>query len=151
MRDYRDALGRYPTGVTVVTAFDDGRPVGITVNSFASVSLQPRLILWSLGRDSVRFEAFARTDAFAVNILAADQEAIAVACAVQGDLPEGGWIAGAHRAPLLTGALARLQCRTHARHEGGDHLIIVGEVLAYDMGPDAPALTYHRSGYGLSG
>lgn len=152
-REYRDALGILPTGVTIVTVMQDGAALGMTVNSFTSVSLQPQLILWSVGKDSERHAIFAGAERFAVNILAADQAALARACADEARLDklDLAWTPGDHGAPLITGALAHLQCRRYAVHPGGDHDILVGEVLDFDVARDAPALVFHRSRYGASG
>ena len=86
-RNYRDALGRFPTGVALVTLSDEGRALAMTVNSFSSVSLDPPLILWSVDHNSRRYELFRNTPRFAVNVLAADQEALSNACARNGGRP----------------------------------------------------------------
>lgn len=148
---YRRALGAFATGVALITAEGQNGPVGIVVNSFTSVSLAPRLILWCLGDTSDRYGEFAAAERWTVNILAADQKDISSRFARTGakdasdatlDRLEG--------APALPGAAARFSCRTHERFKLGDHLVIIGEVVAYD-GHDGPALTYHRGRYGASG
>lgn len=148
---YRSALGAFATGVALVTAEGPNGPVGIIINSFTSVSLDPRLILWCLGDKSDRYAEFAAAERWAVNILAADQKDISSRFARTGakdaadtafDRLEG--------VPALPGAAARFSCRTHERFKLGDHLVIVGEVVAYD-GHDGAALTYHRGRYGASG
>ena len=148
-RDYRDALGLYPTGVALVTVMNAGSARAMTVNSFASVSLNPPLILWSVAKDSARYDLFVNARIFAVNVLAADQEALASACAQNDDLETGGgsWSAGAGGAPLVDGAVARFECVREAVHPGGDHDIIVGRVTGFDRPRAAPALVFHRSGY----
>jgi flavin reductase (DIM6/NTAB) family NADH-FMN oxidoreductase RutF len=97
-REFRDALGRYPTGVALVTLMAEGRALAMTVNSFASVSLDPPLILWSVDRKSGRYELFRDAPHFAVNVLAADQEGLSNACARDDDLDASGarWSAGEH-------------------------------------------------------
>lgn len=148
-RDYRDALGLYPTGVALVTVMNAGSARAMTVNSFASVSLDPPLILWSVAKDSARHALFLNADAFAVNVLAADQEALATACAQDDDLEAGGgaWAAGEGGAPLVAGTVARFECVREAVHPGGDHDIIVGRVTGFDRPRAAPALVFHRSAY----
>lgn len=150
-RNFRDALSRYPTGVTLVTAFHEGRALGVTVNSFASVSLDPPLILWSAAKDTERCRIFTAAEHFAVNILAADQRDLAEACAGEPDLQSLGarWLGSA--TPLIDGAIAQLVCRRWAVHPGGDHEIILGEVTAIHEPRRAAALTFHEGGYGASG
>lgn len=148
-RDYRNALARYTTGVTVVTAAgQDGAGVGITVNSFSSISLDPPLISWSLGRDSKRFELFGNADNFAVNVLAHEQEVLAKTMAETTNLDSAApWEPAKNGAPWILGAVTRLACETYKRVEAGDHVIIIGQVVDYDH-RDKPALTYYRSNYG---
>lgn len=148
-REYRDALGLYPTGVALVTLLHDGAARAMTINSFASVSLDPPLILWSVARESLRYRLFRDAEAFAVNVLAADQEALATACAQSDDLQAAGaqWSLGEGGAPLVEGAVARLECVRDAVHPGGDHDIIVGRVIGFDQPRRSPALVFHRSAY----
>jgi flavin reductase (DIM6/NTAB) family NADH-FMN oxidoreductase RutF len=146
---YRRALSCYATGVAIITADAAEGAWAITVNSFVSISLSPRLVMWSLGNEADRYPAFAGAPAWGVNILAAGQEAISARFAAHG-APQVAehelerWGAGA---PLFRDALARLDCRTVARHHIGDHLLIVGEVGAFDS-RDGDGLTYFRSRYG---
>lgn len=147
-RDLRNALGHFATGVTVVTTMTDRGPLGITVNSFASVSLNPPLVLWSPARKSARFPAFESASHFAVHVLAADQQYLARAFADSGiEAFEGiAFTAGHGGAPLLEGCAARFECAHSAGHDGGDHLIVVGEVLRYREW-ERPPLLYYRGGY----
>ncbi len=147
-RTLRDALGQFATGVTVVTAWDaaSGQPVGLTVSSFNSVSLQPPLVLWSLGLRASTLAAFEGCSHYAIHVLAQDQLPLANRFATRGidrfaDLP---WSAGLGRAPLLAGALATFECRNRNRHPEGDHVIFVGEVLRCQSRADAQPLLYHR-------
>lgn len=147
-RDFRTALGTFTTGVCVVACRPAGAdPVGITVNSFTSVSLEPPLILWCIDKASDRFEAFTTADRFSVNILAEQHRALSVSFA--GD---GIWDGVAHTLtedglPLVSGALAVLVCRGHAAHDAGDHVILVGEVQDLSVSPDAEPLIYHSGQY----
>lgn len=147
-RDFRDALGRFATGVTVVTTATPAGPVGITANSFASVSLDPPIVLWSIARNSSRFTAFAECSAFAVHILAAEQLDLGRRFARSGsgflDLAFDYSDAGV---PLLPGCLSRFECARQARHDGGDHLIMVGRVTAAMMREGEP-LVFSAGGYG---
>lgn len=136
-RIFRDALGAFATGVTVVTTEGPAGPVGITANSFASVSLDPALVLWSPARASRRFALFAGAAAFSIHVLAAGQQDIARHFARHAELPPGG----------LGPVLARFDCATHAVHDGGDHAIIVGRVLRVFHAGGAP-LVFHAGRYG---
>ncbi len=147
-RQLRDALGRFVTGVTVVTTMTPRGPLGITANSFASVSLSPPLVLWSPARKSRRFPAFEAASHFAIHVLSADQRGLAERFALPGDgFAEVAFTAGFGGAPLLEGCAARFECRHAAGHDGGDHLIVVGEVLRLEQA-DLPPLVYHRGEYG---
>lgn len=129
VHDFRHALGRFATGVTVVTAQGQAGPVGITANSFASLSLDPPLVLWSPARSSRRFEVFAGAEAYAIHILDAGQLDLAHHFVRHGQAPEGmAWAQGNLGLPVLPECLARFDCRAEARHDGGDHLILVGRV-----------------------
>jgi flavin reductase (DIM6/NTAB) family NADH-FMN oxidoreductase RutF len=151
-RELRDALGRFATGVTVVTTMTPGGPLGMTVNSFASVSLDPPLVLWSPARRSSRFPAFEAASHFAVHVLSAGQRDLAVRFARKGgDFSGLSPSLGAGDTPLFAGCAARFECRHAAGYDGGDHLIMVGEVLRF-VGNDLPPLLDHRGGYrGLAG
>ncbi len=146
-RDLRDALGCFATGVTVVTTLTERGPMGITANSFASVSLTPPLVLWSPARKSTRFAAFETASHFAIHILAEDQRDLSDLFAREGeDFDNLSTTPGLGQAPLLEGCVARLECAHSAGHDGGDHLIVVGEVLRITHSDKRPLL-YHRGRY----
>lgn len=146
-KQLRDAMGRFATGVTVVTTMTADGPLGMTVNSFASVSLDPPLVLWSPARKSLRFPAFEAADFFAIHVLAADQKDLAAAFALAGDAFDGlDFATGEGDTPLLSDCAARFECRHAAGHDGGDHLIVLGEVLRIEEREVAPLL-YHRGAY----
>lgn len=131
-REFRNALGRFATGVCVITAKDPkGQPFGMTINSFASVSLDPALILWSLQKDSDCFESFQATKHFAVNILAADQQALSNQYAKKNehDLTPGSYRETDNGCVVLNDVFTSFECEIDAVHEGGDHLILVARVL----------------------
>lgn len=150
-RELRDALGRFATGVTVVTTEGPDGPLGITANSFASVSLDPPLVLWSPARKSRRFPAFEAAAHFAVHVLSSAQRPLAerFSGSEQGfeGLEAGRGIGGV---PLLPGCTARFECRHAAGYDGGDHLIVVGEVLRIEQA-DLPPLVFWRGGYREAG
>jgi flavin reductase (DIM6/NTAB) family NADH-FMN oxidoreductase RutF len=143
-RAFRAALGRYATGVTVVTTLNAQGPVGITANSFTSVSLDPPLVLWCPAKSSARFSAFAAATHYAIHVLAADQIELCYRFSRSGvdftgidpaETPEG--------LPLLHGCLARFDCAAHAAHDGGDHAILVGRVLRAFVRDGTPLLFWH--------
>ncbi|WP_396593219.1 flavin reductase family protein [Brevundimonas sp. R86498] len=148
---YRRALGAFATGVCVVTADSANGPLGITINSFTSVSLTPRLILWCLDERSERFPPFAAADRFSIHVLDAQSEALARRFAKGSGLMEPGEFQRVgEAAPRLGAAAARFDCKTHERVQMGDHMIIVGEVEAFEAS-DAATLTYFRGRYGIAG
>ena len=151
-RRFRSALGAFATGVTIVTTRDgEGRDVGLTANSFNSVSLEPPMVLWSLSRHARSLPAFLASSHFAVHVLAANQEALSMRFAARGSEKFAGLTLerGVADIPLLPGCSARFQCRTAFRHEAGDHMIFVGEVEEFDHS-DLPELLFHRGRYSLA-
>lgn len=147
---FRNALGSFATGVTIVTARDaSGAPVGLTANSFNSVSLDPPMVLWSLSLHSGSLPVFRDAENWAVHILAADQQPMSDRFATPGvdkfdglaldDGPEG--------APRIEGCAARFGCRARFEYEGGDHAIFLGEVIDFDR-REAEPLIYHGGQYG---
>jgi 3-hydroxy-9,10-secoandrosta-1,3,5(10)-triene-9,17-dione monooxygenase reductase component len=147
---FRHALGRFPSGVTAVTVRDaHGRDFGMTVSAFASVSLDPPLILVCIGDDATIAGAVAEAGHFAVSVLAENQEAIANRFATSDTDRFAGTavVRGTTGVALLDGAVAHLECAIVARHRGGDHTIVVGEVLAATAVEDGRPLVYQRGGY----
>ena len=148
--DLRSALGSFATGITVLTArAADGEPIGLTISSFNSVSLDPPLILWSLSVNSPRLEAFRRASHYAVNVLAADQQWLSDRFAGRrndrfADLPQYAGLGGA---PLLEGCSAWFECANEAQHPGGDHLIFVGRVERFAQGESQSPLIFHGGRY----
>jgi 3-hydroxy-9,10-secoandrosta-1,3,5(10)-triene-9,17-dione monooxygenase reductase component len=143
-------LGRFATGVTVVTGMAAGDPIGLAVNSFTSVSLQPALVAFCVARSSRTWPRLRATGTFCVNILAADQEALSRAFA--GHPPDRflgvGWRPGRSGVPILAGVLAWIECTVDAEHEAGDHIIVVGRVEELDVERDGRPLVFYRGGYG---
>src|SRR5487761_284644 len=142
-RRFRGALGAFATGVTIVTTRDAaGKDVGLTANSFNSVSLEPPMVLWSLAKNARSLPAFLAATHFAVHVLAADQEELSLRFAARGAEKFTGLDLERHAdgVPLLRGCSARFQCRTAFRHEGGDHVIFVGAVESFDQSDRAPLL-----------
>lgn len=144
-RRLRDALGRFATGITVVTTMGpDERPMGLTANSFAAVSLDPPLVLWSLSREAPSFPVFERAEHFAVNVLSASHRHLSNVFAKPSPdkFSEVDWREGLGRAPLLADPLACFECSTHATFDGGDHLVFVGRVERFAYRDDKPLVFY---------
>lgn len=148
-REFRNALGQFPTGVTVVTTKDrDGNKIGMTANSFSSVSLDPMLVLWSVAKNCKAFDAFNEAEYFAIHVLSADQQSLSNQFASN---CEDRFAGIAHREghggiPVLDDYSAAFQCEIEARYEGGDHIILVGKVVEFDNKAQAP-LIFHAGRY----
>ena len=147
--DFRQALGRFATGVCLVTVDDSELgPLATTVNSFSSVSLDPPLVLWSIQNSSDHLAIYTDCQHFGISMLSSDQEALSGQYAQRGG--HGARIEhftnGPEGEPKLIDALAHLTCATHAVHPGGDHQIIVGEVLHFESG-EADPLVFYSGGY----
>lgn len=140
-RDFRNALGTFPTGVTVVTtAKEDGTLIGLTCNSFSSVSLSPALVLWSLSLRSPNLSNFLQAPHFAINVLAADQRDISqrFAQSIANKFEGVRHSPGALGVPLIADAAAHLECRNETRYYSGDHVIFIGHVMHYAYRVCAP-------------
>ena len=142
-RSLRDAFGQFATGVTVVTTLDQkGEPIGLTANSFASVSLEPPLVSWCVDKSSKRFNEFANAEYFTISVLTDQQQAISDLFAYRSwddtVFNDVEWSKGHHGVPQLEHASARFHCKTAHLYEGGDHLIIIGAVEGYDSEPTDP-------------
>lgn len=162
-RTLRDALGQFPTGVTVITCFDaEGNATGMTASSFNALSLDPALVLWSIGKNSSNFDAFNHCSHFNIHILKHDQGALAYQFASK----EGDRFANVElenpallnsklhnfpqRAPALSDSLVRLECAMHANHDGGDHRLLIGRVEKLQHN-DGEAIAFYRGKFaGLS-
>jgi flavin reductase (DIM6/NTAB) family NADH-FMN oxidoreductase RutF len=150
----RAALGHYATGVAVVTATGpDGRPAGMTINSFGSLSLDPPLILWCLRRRSTSLATFVSADHFAVNVLAADQEQVArrFAARTQAEVQDRfrgpGWHRGPKGLPVLDDGLGVFICRRLRHIHGGDHVIVIGHLDEYQVTPGKSPLVFYAGRY----
>lgn len=148
VRAYRDALGCFGTGVTVVTTMTPNGPLAITVNSFTSVSLDPPLLLWCPACSSLRHDTFVAAQHFAIHVMAEDQLLMAKHFAAHGeDFSPFSWAPNANGAPALEGVLARFDCRHYATHPAGDHSIILGQVDNVTTRP-GKGLMFKRGQYG---
>ena len=144
--EFRAALGMFATGVTIVSArAPTGELVGLTANSFNSVSLDPPLVLWSLSQRSLSLDGFRTGSHYAINVLAAEQQELALRFAAPvGDRWAGtAWRPGVAGAPLIEGAVAHFECFNRSRYDEGDHVIFVGQVEHCDHRPGAAPLLFH--------
>jgi flavin reductase (DIM6/NTAB) family NADH-FMN oxidoreductase RutF/DNA-binding MarR family transcriptional regulator len=153
IRDFRGALGQFPTGVTVITAIDEqGKPIGCTASSFNSVSIDPALVLWSVDKSAFSAEIFKKAEYFGVNVLSENQVAISNRFAGRGEdkFKDVTYTSGLGGAPLFEGCGAQFECKTWNVYEGGDHLIIVGEVQKYTHNDSLTPLVFSGGSYAVT-
>jgi len=151
-KDFRRALGKFPTGVTVITTRDaEGNPIGMTASSFNTLSIEPALVLWSIDKGAWSLEAFTRGKAFAINVLRNDQVEVSNRFARRGEDKFAGIHTrdDQHGSPLLHGTAAWFGCKTWNVYEGGDHFIIVGEVTDYSYEENVSSLVFHNGRYAV--
>lgn len=148
----RDVLGHFATGVVVVTGMDGGLPVGLTCQSFASLSLEPPLVSFCPARSSTTWPRLRAFERFCVNVLAEDHESYSARFARSGGDKFAGlqWQAAPSGSPLLDGVCAWIDCELWREYDGGDHTIVVGRVTALGAAPDCRPLLYHRGRYGMT-
>ena len=149
-RGFRDALGHFATGVAIVSARGpSGLPIGLTINSFASVSLEPPLVLWSLDRSSDRFAILMKAEHFAINVLGTSERNLSQRLSRKGESNLTGEALrdGVHALPILRNAIATFECSVEQRHDAGDHVIFVGRVLDFGQTAHSSPLLYYRGNY----
>ena len=146
---FREALGHFATGITIVTATDAVEPVGFSCQSFAALSLDPPMVILAPAKTSTSWPRIARAGSFCVNILGEHQEAVCRAFAVSGGDKFDGidWSPGVTGAPVITGSLAVVECTLGTIYEGGDHELVTGHVVTMEIGEGSP-LIFYRSGFG---
>lgn len=147
---FRTVIGHFASGVTIVTGMEGDDPVGLTCQSFISVSLDPPLVAFSPGKSSSSWPRIRGSGAFCVNVLSGDQEDTCRVFATSGvDKFRGvGWRAGESGSPILEDALAWVDCRMEQEHEAGDHMIVVGRVIDLQAARTGQPLLFYRGGYG---
>jgi 3-hydroxy-9,10-secoandrosta-1,3,5(10)-triene-9,17-dione monooxygenase reductase component len=147
---FRQVMGHFPTGVTVIAAAPAGAPVGMAVNSFASLSLEPPQVLFCAGRASTTWPKIREHGSFSVNILAEDQEHVSrvFASKTPDKFAEIGWRRSRSGNPLIDGSLAFIECRITGIIESGDHSIVIGEVDELEVARESRPLVFFRGGYG---
>lgn len=147
---YRSVLGHFATGVTIVSALDGDQPVGLSVNSFTSVSLDPPLVAFCAAKGSTTWPRIRDTGRFTVNVLAEHQEELSRVFATRGaDKFRGlGWTPAPSGAPIIDGVLAWVDCDIEAEHDAGDHVLVIGRVRDLDVADEGSPLIFYRGGYG---
>jgi flavin reductase (DIM6/NTAB) family NADH-FMN oxidoreductase RutF len=147
-KEFRSALSQFATGVTIVTCNTDDGPVGMTANSFNSVSLDPALVLWSISKTSRRYDYFATAKRFAIHVLDADQANLCMAFSKNAQAFDAAehWSTSESGVPLIDHCLSRFECETFAMHDGGDHTIIIGKVYGLTTGQGRP-LIFSQGGF----
>ena len=147
---YRQVLGHFPTGVTVITSMSEGKPVGMAIGSFASLSLDPPQVLFCAGKTSSSWPKVEANGSFCVNILADDQEAVSrvFASKAEDKFAEIGWKHSGNNTPVIDGVLAYIDCSVENVIESGDHFIVVGAVSDLDVRHEGGPLIFFRGGYG---
>jgi 3-hydroxy-9,10-secoandrosta-1,3,5(10)-triene-9,17-dione monooxygenase reductase component len=148
-RRFRDVLSHFATGVTIITAVDDGEPVGIAANAFAALSLDPPLVLFCVAHSSSTWPRIERAGRFAVNILGEHHEELSQLFATKGAdrFTATPWSTGLSGSPVLDEAIAYVDCELEAQYPGGDHTIVVGRVVDLDVRAGARPLLFYQGGY----
>jgi flavin reductase (DIM6/NTAB) family NADH-FMN oxidoreductase RutF len=144
---FKEAMGNYPTGVTIITAVtEDGSPVGLTVNSFASVSLDPLLVLWSIDHKVSSIDAFVNGGKFAIHILAGDQQQLCKDFSSKNvdRFSTCEWNYSENHLPVIENTFAVLECKTHQTIVAGDHTILIGQVINIQVNSEKDPMLYHR-------
>ncbi|KKB34249.1 flavin reductase family protein [Bacillus thermotolerans] len=148
---FKEVMGNYPTGVTVVTGVtEDGTPVGLTVNSFASVSLDPLMVLWSIDHGVSTIKAFTEGGKFAVHVLAGDQKDLCMTFATKGvdRFSQCKWEMSENGLPIIEGAFGVFECETFKAVEAGDHTVLIGNVKDIQIDKSKDPMLYHRRAFG---
>lgn len=146
---FRQVLGHFPTGVTVIAGLDGDEPLGLAVGSFFSLSIEPALVGFAVGKSSNSWSRMEAAGSFCVNILGDDQEDVCRVFATSSDdkFASIGWKPAESGAPLIDGVLAWIDCDIDAVHDGGDHHIVIGAVRRLDVGHEGEPLVFFRGGY----
>lgn len=148
---FKQIMGNYPTGVTIVTTVtEDGTPVGLTVNSFASVSLDPMMLLWSIDHRVSSLKAFTEGGKFAVHVLAEEQSELCkvFASKVEDRFGQCNWKLSENGLPIIDGAFGVFECETFKAIEAGDHTVLIGEIVDLKVNPEKDPMLYHRRVFG---
>ena len=147
---FRNVLGHFPTGVTAVTAVNNGRPVGMAIGSFTSVSLEPPLVAFLPGKESGSWKEIHESGSFCVNVMAQDQLEVCgvMASRTEDKFADVEWSTAPSGSPIIAGSIAYIDCEIEAVHDGGDHDIVVGRVLELEVMESKPPLVFFQGNYG---
>ncbi|PIC63232.1 oxygenase [Sporosarcina sp. P13] len=148
---FKQIMGNYPTGVTILTTTDEGgTPLGLTVNSFASVSLEPLMLLWSIDHRVSSLKEFTEGGKFAVHVLAGEQQELCktFASKVEDRFSACEWKLSDNKLPIIEGAFGVFECKTFKTIEAGDHTVLIGEVTDIQIDPEKEPMLYHRRVFG---
>jgi len=148
--EFRNVLGHFPTGVTAVTAVNNGKPVGMAIGSFTSVSLEPPLVAFLPGKDSGSWKEIREAGSFCVNVMGQDQMDVCgvMASRVEDKFADVEWSPGASGSPIISGSIAYIDCDIEAVHDGGDHDIVIGRVLKLEVMDNKSPLVFFQGNYG---
>ncbi len=150
-KEYRRAMGVLPTGVAIITTRDNAaEPVGLTCNSFTSVSLEPPLVLWSMRKASKSIEIFRETQSFAINVLAQDQDHLShrfATSSIEKKFESVAWTSGYLDLPLIDHCMAQFQCTIFSKHDAGDHIIFIGKVERFEAVRESSSLVFYKGTY----
>ena len=147
---FRNVLGHFPTGVTAVTAVNNGRPVGMAIGSFTSVSLEPPLVAFLPGKESGSWKEIHEPGSFCVNVMAQDQLEVCgvMASRTEDKFADVEWSTAPSGSPIIAGSIAYIDCEIEAVHDGGDHDIVVGRVVELEVMESKPPLVFFQGNYG---
>jgi flavin reductase (DIM6/NTAB) family NADH-FMN oxidoreductase RutF len=150
---FRNVLGHFATGVTAVTAVNDGQPVGMAIGSFTSVSLDPPLVAFLPGKESGSWEEIRASGSFCVNVMGQDQMEVCGVMASRSDnkFADVEWSPGPSGSPIIAGSIAYIDCEIEAIHDGGDHHIVVGRVIELEVLESKEPLLFFQGNYGTFG
>jgi flavin reductase (DIM6/NTAB) family NADH-FMN oxidoreductase RutF len=150
IREYRQALAQFPTGVTIITCMSKIGPLGITANSFTSISIDPPLIMWCPTKTSNRYAAFMQADYFSVHVMSVQQKELSLAFSKSGQAFDNiHWSLNAQNVPLISECLACFECRRYADFDGGDHSLLLGLVEQVSVSEGVP-LTFAQGRFNIS-
>ena len=147
---FRNVLGHFPTGVTAVTAVNNGRPVGMAIGSFTSVSLEPPLVAFLPGKESGSWKEIHESGSFCVNVMAQDQLEVCgvMVSRAEDKFADVEWSTAPSGSPIIAGSIAYIDCEIEAGHDGGDHDIAVGRVIELEVMESKPPLVFFQGNYG---
>ena len=147
---FRNVLGHFPTGVTAVTAVNNGKPIGMAIGSFTSVSLEPPLVAFLPGKESGSWKEIREAGSFCVNVMGQDQMEVCgvMASRAEDKFADGEWSPAGSGSPIISGSIAYIDCDIEMIHDGGDHDIVIGRVLKLEVMDSKSPLVFFQGNYG---